>query len=106
MKKMAMRTPSISYVVGALMIASVTAGVTAVDGQNWPLFRGRAAGAVADDPRLPDSWSATENVAWKIDLPGLGWSSPIVWGDFVFVTSASTVPNERIPVPGLDRGEG
>ena len=56
--------------------------------ENWPRFRGLANGVTLDDPALPDRWSATENVAWKIDIPGRGWSSPIVWGDHVFVVTA------------------
>ena len=38
----------------------------------WPQFRGLTAGAVADDPALPDTWSRTENVAWSVEIPGLG----------------------------------
>jgi outer membrane protein assembly factor BamB len=58
------------------------------DAQNWPQFRGGSAGVAPDNPRLPDTWSATDNVAWKIDIPGRSWSSPIVWGDHVFVVTA------------------
>ena len=73
----------------------------------WPQFRGLRAGAVADDPALPDTWSETENVAWTVDIPGLGWSSPVVWGDHIFITSAISAGEERAPVPGLyDPGEG
>lgn len=54
---------------------------------NWPQFRGADSTGVADDSRLPDKWSATENVAWKTDVPGRGWSSPIVWGDQIFLTT-------------------
>ena len=53
----------------------------------WPQFRGMQSLGVAEDVNLPDKWSATENVAWKTDIPGIGWSSPIVWGDKIFVTS-------------------
>lgn len=53
---------------------------------NWPQFRGPAAGISADQG-LPDTWSTTQNVAWKVKIPGRGWSSPVVWGDKVFVTS-------------------
>jgi len=64
--------------------------------QNWPQFRGPdSSGVAADDPRLPDRWSKTENVAWKAEIPGRGWSSPVVWGDSVFLTSVvSTAPEE------------
>ena len=72
----------------------------------WPQFRGLTAGAVADDPSLPDQWSTTENVVWTVDLPGLGWSSPVVAGEHVFVTAAVSSGDERAPVPGLyDPGE-
>lgn len=64
---------------------------------NWPQFRGPGSnGTVADDPRLPEEWSPTKNIAWKIDIAGRGWSSPIVWGDRVFVTSVdSAQPKEK-----------
>lgn len=56
--------------------------------ENWPQFRGARAGVAADDPALPERWSETENVVWKIDVPGRGWGSPVVWGDHVFLTAA------------------
>jgi len=55
--------------------------------KQWPQFRGPGSTGVADDPTLPDKWSQTENVAWKTAIPGVGWSSPIIWGDRIFVTS-------------------
>jgi outer membrane protein assembly factor BamB len=65
---------------------------------NWPQFRGPHA-AVADGARLPERWSATENVAWKTDVPGKGWSSPVVWGNRIFLTAvvsdAKTAPATR-----------
>lgn len=54
---------------------------------NWPQFRGPLALGVADNPNLPDTWSETENILWKRDIPGRGWSSPIVWKNRIFVTS-------------------
>lgn len=55
---------------------------------NWPQFRGPGARGIADDIGRTDTWSATEHVAWTRDIAGRGWSSPIVWGDRVFLTSA------------------
>ena len=100
---------SVSVSAAALMLAvssAVTNVETAADNANWPMFRGLTAGAVEDDPMLPESWSATENVAWKVDVPGLGWSSPVVWGDYVFVTSAISAGKEAPPAPGLDLSDG
>jgi outer membrane protein assembly factor BamB len=55
---------------------------------NWPQFRGPGSLGVADHSNFPEHWSTNENVAWKIEVPGRGWSSPIVWGSSVFVTTA------------------
>ena len=54
--------------------------------ETWPGFRGHALGGVAPSSFIPEHWSATDNVAWKIEVPGRGWSSPIVWDDTVFLT--------------------
>jgi outer membrane protein assembly factor BamB len=67
----------------------------------WPQFRGTQAGVVDDDPILPETWSETDNVAWKTDIPGLGWSSPVVWNDHIFVTSAVSTGQEVAPIKGL-----
>ena len=72
-----------------LTVGLVAVLLIGVAGQeNWPQFRGTSAGVVADNPQLPEAWSATENIAWRTAVPGTGWSSPIVWGDHVFVTAA------------------
>ncbi len=87
------------FLVAAIVVVTASGMVTAAD--QWPQFRGPNAGVVADDPGLPDSWSETENVVWKVDVPGLGWSSPIVWDDHVFLTSAISAGKEPAPVAGL-----
>jgi len=74
-----------------LGVAAILSGAGAAD--HWPQFRGVNSAGVADDPKLPDRWSSTENVVWKVDIPGRGWSSPIVWGGRVFVTSV--IPAEE-----------
>jgi outer membrane protein assembly factor BamB len=84
--------------IGGLILLTLT-GLSATD--QWPKFRGPNAGVAADDPALPDTWSETENVAWKTDIPGLGWSSPIVWDDHIIVTSAISSGKEAGPVKGL-----
>jgi outer membrane protein assembly factor BamB len=68
---------------------------------DWPQFRGGRAGVAADDPALPESWSRTENVAWGTRIPGTGWSSPVVWGDHIFVTSVISAADQEAPKPGL-----
>jgi len=68
---------------------------------NWPQFRGPGSKGVATGDGLPDRWSATENVAWKTDLPGRGWSSPIVWGNRVFLTTVVNTGTSEEPKKGL-----
>ncbi|HTQ54554.1 MAG TPA: PQQ-binding-like beta-propeller repeat protein, partial [Bryobacteraceae bacterium] len=68
-----------------LFLLAIAAGA-----QNWPSFRGPRASGVADGNKLPIAWDVTKgtNIAWKTPIPGLAHSSPIVWGDRVFVTTA------------------
>src|SRR5437667_10473880 len=69
--------------------------------QSWPQFRGSRSLGVATGANLPEKWSATENVAWKTDIPGRGWSSPIVWGNRVFVTTVVNKAESELPKKGL-----
>ncbi len=84
-----------------LVLALATLTSTAWAADQWPQFRGLSAGTVADDPALPDRWSETENVAWKTDIPGTGWSSPVVWDDHVLVTATISPASEPQPIKGL-----
>ena len=74
-----------------LCLGSITiAGAPDSGAQNWPSFRGPRASGVADGANPPTVWDAekSRNILWKTPLPGLAISSPIVWGDRVFVTTA------------------
>jgi outer membrane protein assembly factor BamB len=74
---------------------------------HWPQFRGTDAmgggGGSADKPILANEWNAEtgKNIEWKAKVPGLGWSSPIVWGNRVFVTTAINSGEDEEPTPGL-----
>lgn len=56
---------------------------------SWPQFRGAHSQNVGTGEGLPDAWGADTNIAWRTEIAGLGWGSPIVWGDRVFVTSVT-----------------
>ena len=56
--------------------------------QYWPRWRGPSGQGLVNGSGYPDTWSATENVLWKTDVPGEGASSPIVWADRIFLTTA------------------
>ncbi len=68
---------------------------------NWPQVRGADSRGVSDEKGLPDTWSTTENVAWSTEIPGLGWSSPVVWGDRVFLTTTLKKGEREFPKKGL-----
>jgi outer membrane protein assembly factor BamB len=69
---------------------------------NWTQFRGPNANPVGVDAHLPDSWSKTKNVEWSAEIPGRGWSSPIVVGGKIFVTAATTDGKSKPPQMGTD----
>ena len=69
------------------LLLLIVLGCAPLSAENWPHWRGPAATGVSTETGLPERWSDTENVAWRAPVRGLGTSSPIVWGDTVFVTS-------------------
>ena len=89
---------------GVLCLSAVVAASSALGAQEWPQFRGSMAGVGVDHPDLPDTWSGTENVAWVAEIPGIGWSSPVVWGDHVFLTTVVNTAQQEAPRPGLYLG--
>lgn len=93
----AMRHATIALVV----CSALTVATRAAAPGEWPQFRGPGGAGVADESSLPQRWSATENVAWVIEIPGHGWSSPIVWRDRVFVTSAVSPGAFKAPSTGI-----
>jgi outer membrane protein assembly factor BamB len=91
-----------------VLAASLIGGLTVSGAQaletNWPQFRGPNARGTSASANPPEHWSATENVEWVAEIPGRGWSSPIVWGDRVFVTTAVNSGNSEPPKQGLYLG--
>ncbi len=72
----------------ALSVAGLAAGVAPASAGDWPQWRGPLATGVAPDANPPLVWSEDKNVRWKVPLEGLGSSTPVVWGDRLFVTTA------------------
>jgi outer membrane protein assembly factor BamB len=88
-------------------LAGALAGAPEPAATNWPQFRGPHAAGVADGANLPDAWDAAsgKGILWKTRIPGLAHSSPIVWGDRVYVTTAVSSRLDASFKPGL-YGEG
>lgn len=91
----------LSIPLRAALTLALASTLIAFEGSNWPQFRGPGARGIGTGDVLPDSWSATENVAWKTDIPGRGWGSPIVWGDKVFLSSVINSGESEQPKKGL-----
>jgi outer membrane protein assembly factor BamB len=72
---------------------------------HWPQFRGPGGDGRANEAKLPVSWSETQNVRWKTAIHGKGWSSPVVWGDSVWLTTATEDGHELFAVC-VDRPTG
>ena len=74
----------------SLIWAVLLSVVARADAENWPGWRGPTGVGVSSDKDLPLTWGGKgdHNVLWKASIIGRGYSSPIVWGDYVFLTSA------------------
>ncbi len=69
-----------------ILLAALATSATAAD--NWPGFRGPTGDGVSTAKNIPTTWSETQNVVWKVPVHDKGWSSPVVWGNQVWVTTA------------------
>ncbi len=89
-----------------LTLLAAFAAVNCNDGpitaeETWPSFRGSDGSGLPAASGLPNSWSKDENIGWVNEVPGRGWSSPIVWGSRVFVTSAVSEGEFKEPSKGI-----
>ena len=80
----------------ALFSAILLALATSVAAEDWPGWRGPHGDGTSTEGNLPIRWSATENVAWKVAIPGKGHSSPIVSGDRIFLTTCLEKDGKRL----------
>lgn len=79
-----------------LAVASMQGAAT-----TWPQFRGPGGRGIGEGTNLPERWSTTENIAWRVKAPGTGWSSPIVAGGRIFITSVVSSGDTEKPPKGL-----
>jgi len=68
---------------------------------NWPQFRGPHSDGVSHADQLPSTWDTSHNVGWRVDTAGRGWSSPVVWGDRIFLTTVVRSEPSEEPKKGL-----
>ena len=91
-------------VSSVFLLSSLLFASAAVAGE-WPGWRGPRGDGHSDEPNIPTRWSATENVHWKVAVPGRGHSSPVICGDRIFLTSALEKEQTRVLLC-LDRRTG
>src|SRR4051812_21814346 len=92
--------PAATFAVLLLCVVSFAGAET-----NWPQFRGPGGHGVSDATGLPVKWGEGENVAWKTAVHGRAWSSPVVWGQQVWVTTA-TEDGRDVGVVCVTKGSG
>ena len=95
----ALRCVDVRALMRLLPILAILAGLTATAAaENWPQWRGPGGQGVSTDTQAPTEWAPDKNVVWKAELPGTGMSSPIVWGDRIYLTAViegDVVPGQR-----------
>jgi len=92
---MFMRTPAFIVVTGAFVLLLTSRVPTAAVDENWPQWRGPEGLGVAAGTNYPEEWTLEKNVAWKIPVEGSGHSSPVIWGNSLFITTA--IQGEHVP---------
>lgn len=81
------RSSALTLVFTLLTTATTVAGEAAAEGSNWPNWRGPDGNGVSPAKNVPLKWSADDNVAWRVALPGQSGATPCVWGERIFLTS-------------------
>jgi outer membrane protein assembly factor BamB len=81
--------PLSRFVYSLTSSLSLLACVSAAHAENWPEFRGPGRQGISTETNLPLKWNQNENILWKSAIPGDSWSTPIIWGDRVFLTTAT-----------------
>ncbi|RLT17510.1 MAG: serine/threonine protein kinase [Planctomycetota bacterium] len=91
--------------VSVVAVAFVGSAPQMSRAEDWPMWRGPRGDGISHDPEVPTRWTSTENIVWKVALPGQGLSSPIVSADAVFVTCVIPETQSR-HLLGLERSSG
>ena len=73
---------------------------------NWPQWRGPSLNGVSGESGLPVKWTTTQGIAWKLAMPGFSGSTPIVWGDRIFLNVATADRSGGLELWAVDRNTG
>ena len=100
------RILTVSVVAAAAVCIGVTLGGNKEALKYWPSWRGPLSNGVAPHGDPPIEWSETKNVRWKVELPGPGHATPVVWGDRIYVLSAVRTETTVEPADAPEPAEG
>ena len=95
--------PRLGWVAAATLLLNAGAAAGAGD---WPEFRGPSGQGHSTEQGLPLEWSESQNVVWKTAVPGLGWSTPVVAGGRVWITTATDERGGSLRLLAFDAGSG
>jgi outer membrane protein assembly factor BamB len=90
----------------AIGLGLMVAAAAAVSAENWPHWRGPSHNGVSGEKGLPEKWSPTENIAWKIPMPSRTGATPIIWGDVIFLNVATEEKTGDLELWAVDRKKG
>lgn len=91
----------------AFLVLSATTALLAARAENWPNWRGPSLNGVSNETLLPTRWSDTDNVSWKIPMPDRSGSTPVIWGETIFLNVAEgTKTSGALSLWALDRKKG
>src|SRR5262245_12241932 len=85
--------------ITTLMVALIASQAEAQD--TWPQFRGPNSAGISSITGLPTNRGTSQNVRWKVPISGVAWSSPVIWGNRIFVTTATPDTPQEAPKKGL-----
>jgi outer membrane protein assembly factor BamB len=89
----------------AFVFLDFSTTAVAQEPEQWSRFRGPNGQGISTATGLPTRWSDTDNIAWKTPIPGSGWSSPVIWNDHIFLTTA-TDGGKEFRLIAIDRKTG
>jgi outer membrane protein assembly factor BamB len=95
-----MKRAIVTGLAGLLGVATLSAA------ENWPQWRGPSLNGVAPAKGLPIKWSTTENIAWKLPMPGRSGSTPIIWGEHIFLNVGTQDATGDLELWTVDRSSG
>jgi outer membrane protein assembly factor BamB len=79
-----------------IIALSTVAALNIVSADNWPQWRGPALNGISNEKNLPVKWTTEENITWKLEMPAWSGSTPIIWGDYIFLNASEGESNKSV----------